>query len=237
MNETIELMLSHSSVRRFTEEPIADEDLQAIISAGRAASTWKNFQSYSIIVVRSTEKKEALHALTPQPAILQADTILLFVGDHNRASKAAELHQAHFDAKGTENLLISSVDASLAGQNAMLAAESLGYGGVFIGMIRHAAREIADLFRLPDYTYPLFCIALGRPNQHFPVKPRLPHEAVVFEEEYQEQGVETIIAYDQVQSDYAGARQKETWSERLVAQFGQAEYPETKALLKEKQLL
>lgn len=237
MNETIDLMLAHSSVRRFTDEPMSDADLQAIISAGRAASTWKNFQSYSIIVVRSKEKKEALHALTPQPAILQADTILLFVGDHNRASKAAELHQAPFDAKGTENLLISSVDAALAGQNAMLAAESLGYGGVFIGMIRHAARDVADLFKLPDYTYPIFCIALGRPNQHFPVKPRLPQESIVFEEEYQEQGVEAIVTYDQIQSDYAGARQKETWSERLVAQFGQPEFPETQTLLKEKHLL
>lgn len=237
MNETIELMLAHSSVRRFTDEPITDEDLDAIIRAGRAASTWKNFQSYSIVVVRSKEKKEALHALTPQPAILQADTILLFVGDHNRASKAAELHQITFDAKGSENLLISSVDAALAGQNALLAAESLGYGGVFIGMIRHAARAVADLFKLPDYTYPVFCIALGRPNQHFPVKPRLPQEAIVFQEEYQEQGVETILAYDQIQSDYAGARQKETWSERLVAQFGQAEHPETRTLLHEKHLL
>ncbi len=57
MNETIDLMLNHTSVRRFTEEPIESEHLQAIISAGRAASSWKNFQSYSIIMVQSEEKK------------------------------------------------------------------------------------------------------------------------------------------------------------------------------------
>lgn len=65
MNETIDLMLSHTSVRRFTEEPIEAEDLQAIISAGRAASSWKNFQSYSIIVVQLEEKKQALYDLVP----------------------------------------------------------------------------------------------------------------------------------------------------------------------------
>lgn len=182
-------------------------------------------------------EKEALYELAPQPAILEANVILLFVGDHHRASQAARLHHSEFDARGGENLLISSVDASLAGQNALLAAESLGYGGVFIGMIRHAASEVAALFHLPDFTYPIFCIALGKPNQDFPVKPRLPHEAVVFDEEYQEQGVDTIVAYDQVQSDYAGARQKESWSERMVSQFGQEEYPATKTLLKEKGLL
>lgn len=237
MNETIDLMLRHTSVRRFTEEPIVAEDLQAIISAGRAASSWKNFQSYSIIVVQSEEKKQALYDLVPQPAILQAQAILVFVGDHNRASKAAQLHGSDFDAKGTENLLISSVDASLAGQNALLAAESLGYGGVFIGMIRHKAMAIAELFNLPDYTYPIFCIALGRPAQNHPVKPRLASETIVFQEEYVEQGGEVIQAYDQVQTDYAGARQTETWSERLVAQFGQPEQPETRAVLEKNKLL
>ncbi|WP_373713024.1 nitroreductase family protein [Streptococcus sp.] len=237
MNETINLMKSHSSVRRFKDERIPDADLKAIIEAGSAASSWKNFQSYSIIVVRSEEKKQALYDLTPQPAILQADTILLFVGDHNRASKAAELHQEPFDAKGTENLLISSVDAALAGQNAMLAAESLGYGGVFIGMIRHSALAVAEVFALPDYTYPVFCIALGVPNQHFPVKPRLNLESFVFQEEYQEQSVETIQAHDAIQTEYAGARQTELWSERLVNQFKQEEQPETKVLLKKHKLL
>ncbi len=58
MNETINLMNAHTSVRRFTEEQISDKELRAIIDAGRAASSWKNFQSYSIIVVRSKEKKK-----------------------------------------------------------------------------------------------------------------------------------------------------------------------------------
>lgn len=188
-------------------------------------------------MVQSEEKKQALYDLVPQPAILQAQAILVFVGDHNRASKAAQLHGSDFDAKGRENLLISSVDASLAGQNALLAAESLGYGGVFIGMIRHKALAIAELFNLPDYTYPIFCIALGRPAQNHPVKPRLAAEAIVFQEEYVEQGMEVIQAYDQVQTDYAGARQTETWSERLIAQFGQAEQPETRAILEKNKLL
>lgn len=80
MNETIDLMLNHSSVRRFTEEPLVAEDLEAIIAAGRAASSWKNFQSYSIVVVQTEAKKQALYDLVPQPAILQAQAILVFVG-------------------------------------------------------------------------------------------------------------------------------------------------------------
>ena len=79
MNETINLMKAHTSVRRFTEEQISDEELRAIIDAGRAASSWKNFQSYSIIVVRSQEKKEALFELVPQEAIRQSSAFLLLL--------------------------------------------------------------------------------------------------------------------------------------------------------------
>lgn len=136
-----------------------------------------------------------------------------------------------------DNLLITSVDAALAAQNTLLAAESLGYGGVIIGMLRYCSEEVAELFRLPDYTYPVFGIALGVPNQQHAVKPRLPLEQVVFEEVYQEQDLSVVTTYDKVQADYAGARATDSWSERLAAQFGQPEQEETKKLLEKHKLL
>lgn len=172
----------------------------------------------------------------PQEAIRQSSAFLLFVGDLNRAQKGVQLHTEDFYPEGPENLLISSVDAALAGQNTLLAAESLGYGGVIIGLVRYAASQIAELFKLPDYTYPVFGIALGNPNQNHAVKPRLPYEAVVFEEEYREQDDSVIQAYDRVQTEYAGERAKETWSQRLAAQFGQEPNQAIDQLFKEKKL-
>ena len=46
MNETIRLMKSHFSVRRFKEEAIKEADLKEILSAGQMASSWKNFQCF-----------------------------------------------------------------------------------------------------------------------------------------------------------------------------------------------
>ncbi|HHG8035670.1 TPA: nitroreductase family protein [Streptococcus pneumoniae] len=205
MTETIKLMKAHTSVRRFKEQEIPQVDLNEILTAAQMASSWKNFQSYSVIVVRSQEKKDALYELVPQEAIRQSAVFLLFVGDLNRAEKGARLHTDTFQPQGVEGLLISSVDAALAGQNALLAAESLGYGGV--------------------------------PNQHHDMKPRLPLENVVFEEEYQEQSTEAIQAYDRVQADYAGARATTSWSQRLAEQFGQAEPSSTRKNLEQKKLL
>ena len=237
MSETITLMKSHTSVRRFKEEAIPQEDLNTILSAGQMASSWKNFQSYSVIVVRSQEKKDALFELVPQEAIRQSAAFLLFVGDLNRAEKGACLHTDTFQPQGVEGLLITSVDAALAGQNTLLAAESLGYGGVIIGLVRYKSVELAELFKLPDYTYPVFGIALGVPNQQHDVKPRLPLKNVVFEEEYQEQTAEAIETYDRVQTEYAGARATTTWSQRLAEQFGQPEPSSTRENLEQKNLL
>ena len=236
MSETITLMKSHTSVRRFKEEVIPQEDLNTILSAGQMASSWKNFQSYSVIVVRSQEKKDALYELVPQEAIRQSAAFLLFVGDLNRAEKGARLHTDTFQPQGVEGILITSVDAALAGQNTLLAAESLGYGGVIIGLVRYKSVELAELFKLPDYTYPVFGIALGVPNQQHDVKPRLPLEQVVFEEEYQEQTAEAIETYDRVQTEYAGARATTTWSQRLAEQFGQPEPSSTRENLEQKNL-
>ena len=87
MTETIKLMKSHTSVRRFKEQEIPQADLDEILTAGQMASSWKNFQSYSVILVRSQEKKDALYELVPQEAIRQSAAFLLFVGDLNRAEK------------------------------------------------------------------------------------------------------------------------------------------------------
>ena len=237
MTETIKLMKAHTSVRRFKEQALPQEDLTEILTAAQMASSWKNFQSYSVIVVRSQEKKDALYELVPQEAIRQSAVFLLFVGDLNRAEKGAQLHTDTFQPQGVEGLLISSVDAALAGQNALLAAESLGYGGVIIGLVRYKSEEVAELFNLPDYTYPVFGMALGLPNEEHEVKPRLPLHQVVFEEEYQEQTVDAIEAYDRVQADYAGARATTSWSQRLAEQFGQAEPSSTRKNLEQKKFL
>ena len=237
MTETIKLMKAHTSVRRFKEQEIPQADLDEILTAGQMASSWKNFQSYSVILVRSQDKKDALYELVPQEAIRQSAAFLLFVGDLNRAEKGASLHTDTFQPQGVEGLLITSVDAALVGQNTLLAAESLGYGGVIIGLVRYKSEEVAELFNLPDYTYPVFGIALGMPNQQHDVKPRLPLNQVVFEEEYQEQPVAAILDYDKVQADYAGARATTSWSQRLAEQFGQAEPSSTRKNLEQKKLL
>ncbi|WP_081166330.1 nitroreductase family protein [Lactococcus garvieae] len=238
MNETINLMMQHSSVRNFTDEKIPEEVLKTIIDAGRAAPNWKNFQSYSIIVVQSQEQKDAIFAHQPQKAIKNCAAFLVFVGDLNRAQTAVQMNGGAFQPEGVESLLITSVDAAVAGQNTLLAAQSLGYGGVMVGLIRDQSAELSKILELPDYTYPIFAIALGKAARVNPVKPRLPHDTVVFPEKYIHQDEEVIRQYDKLQDDYAGARRlNSTWSSRMADQWGKPEVSSSTENLKEKKLL
>ncbi len=99
MTETIKLMKAHKSVRRFKEQVLPQEDLTEILTAAQMASSWKNFQSYSVIVVRSQEKKDALYELVPQEAIRQSAVFLLFVGDLNRAERELDFIPIHSNPK------------------------------------------------------------------------------------------------------------------------------------------
>ena len=99
MTETIKLMKAHTSVRRFKKQALPQEDLTEILTAAQMASSWKNFQSYSVIVVRSQEKKDALYELVPQEAIRQSAVFLLFVGDLNRAEKEHDSIRIHSNPK------------------------------------------------------------------------------------------------------------------------------------------
>jgi len=199
---TIDLMRKHISVRKYTDEQIPENVLQEIIEAGRAASTWRNLQSYSIIVVEDQAKKDKLAEWTGMPYVAKCPAFLVFVGDLHRAAQCLP-EGDHVQAKGVEPLLVSSVDAALAAQNIILAAESLGYGGVFIGYIRNKSAEVAELLGLPEYTYPITGLCLGRPASSLkPAKARLPYNQVVFKDSYGPIDTAELHNYDKTQADY-----------------------------------
>ena len=108
MNETIRLMKSHFSVRRFEGRTTKEVDLKEILSAGQMASSWKNFQSYSVIVVKSKWKERSFYDCFLKRFANQMS--FPFVGDLNRAEKLQSNFMSRIYPEGVGNLLITSVD-------------------------------------------------------------------------------------------------------------------------------
>jgi FMN reductase (NADPH) len=239
MNETIRLLSSHQSIRKFTNEAVTEEQLGAIITAAQWASSSSNVQAYSVIHVTDEAKRQQISEWTGNQAhVVASPVFLVWCADLYRLRTAYGIHEDAAQAyTGTmENWVVATVDAALAAQNAAIAAESLGMGIVYIGGIRNNIQGVSDLLGLPKYTSPLFGMCMGYPDQNPGQRPRLPQQAVLHHNSYQTDGVlAQIQSYDQTTKAYiskrTGGKRTSTWSEDMSNKLKQPTRMNIKAYL------
>ncbi|HMP42460.1 MAG TPA: NADPH-dependent oxidoreductase, partial [Roseiflexaceae bacterium] len=187
-NDTLDLLLSHRSVRAYTDEPLPSGALPALIAAAQSAATSSNLQTWSVVAVEQADRKERLSLLAGDQAHIRACPLfLVWLADLSRLERVAsqrELPHAALDY--TEMFLLAAIDATLAAQNAVVAAESLGLGTVYIGGIRNRPLDVAAELNLPPRVFPVFGLCVGWPDPERPAvpKPRLPQAAVLHHESY-----------------------------------------------------
>ncbi|MEP2616139.1 nitroreductase family protein, partial [Marinobacter alexandrii] len=114
MNATIELLQSHRSIRKFTEQKIPRELLHELIRAGQCAATSNHVQAYSVIHVTNPENRQAIAELAGgQAYIADCSDFLVFCADMKRSTNAAERAGAEVVRGTTEQLVVASVDTAL----------------------------------------------------------------------------------------------------------------------------
>jgi len=189
LNETLDVLLSHRSVRAYLPEKLPEGTLETLVAAAQSASSSSNLQVWSVVAIQDPARKARLAALAGnQQHILEAPLFLLWLVDLHRLAALSKERNESAEALGYfESFLLGAVDASLAAQNAVVAVESLGLGAVYIGAIRNHPAEVAAELNLPPQAFALFGLAVGRPDPARPaeVKPRLPQEVVLFKEQYE----------------------------------------------------
>lgn len=216
MTPTIELLCAHRSIRAFTERAITAEQRSAILAAAQSASSSSFLQCSSIIRISDPALREQLVPLSGgQQYVAQAAEFWVFCADFNRLQQIcpqAELGLA-------EQLLLGCVDTALMAQNALTAAESLGFGGVFIGGIRNHIAEVTRLLALPQFVLPLFGLCLGEPAQDPTVKPRMPASLLLHENHYRPLDEAELARYDRELETYYQSRDShrrtESWSDHI----------------------
>ena len=163
-NETIDLLLAHSSVRQYQDKPVSQEVVDTILNCAQRAPTSSYLQSYTIIQVEDKEKRAALMEFSGgQKWLVNAPLVLLFCGDLHRDDQL--LHPADQNVLHNAELFTVAVsDASLVAQRAFIAAQALGLGGVIVGGVRNETAKMARLFDLPELVFPLYVLCLGYPE-------------------------------------------------------------------------
>ena len=227
-NAVLASLLSHRSVRRYTNQPLSAGTLERLVAAGQSAATSSNLQTWSVVAIQDHERKsEAARLCADQEFIRQAPLFLVFCVDLARLTEAS--HLANLPGEGLdyiEMFLMSVIDASLAAQNVAAAAEAEGLGICYVGAARNKPRELAALLHLPQRVFALFGMAVGWPDDsRAHIKPRLPQREVVHLETYQPHP-DAIDEYDAMMQEYYTLHQMRSpgpWSQRSAERVATVE--------------
>lgn len=222
MNSVMQTMLEHSSVRSFENKTIDSSLLERILQCGQAASTSAFIQAYSVIRIQDSDKRKKIaQAAGGQQWVIDAPEFLVFCADMKRIQYAC-----HKQNKGelpglTEHFMVSTIDTALMAQNVLLAAESAGLGGVFIGGIRNNPQVVCDCLELPELVYPVFGMCLGWPTHKMAVKQRMPLSTVLHQERYQAEAIpQQVDAFDEQMEEYYAQRsdnvKSSNWSQQTA---------------------
>ncbi len=222
-NDQIAHLLAHRSVRAYRPDPLPEGAIPTLIAAAQSAASSSNLQLWSVVAVEDADRRAKLAELAGgQKHIAQAPLILLWVADLARPHAIAT--DAGQPAEGfafLESFLVASVDAALAAQNAVVAAESLGLGTVYIGAMRNRPEEVAAVVGLPSNAAVVFGLVVGWPDGAAPasVKPRLPQAAVLHHERYALDQRIAWAAYDETSRAFQRSQGLEPvgWLAQLVA--------------------
>lgn len=197
MNPVLELIQQRRSVRAYAPTSLTDEEKEAILQAAMRAPTAGAMMLYSIIDVQDPALKQRLaETCDNQPFIATAPFILLFVADYQRwvdlyaaagCEERANLLGIPNRRPAEGDLVLALMDALIAAQTAVLAAQSLDIGSCYIGDVLENWEIHQQMFDLPQYTFPAALICFGKsaePPAANP-RPRFDSSFIVHQDRYQ----------------------------------------------------
>ncbi len=204
MNSTLQLIQARRSTRQYDPTPLTQAEKDAILCAAMRAPTAGAQMLYSIIEIEDQALKDRLvDTCDHQPFIAVAPYLLLFVADYQRWMDL-------FDAAGCEaragelgipprrpgegDLMLAMMDALIAAQTTVIAAESLGIGSCYIGDILENWELHQEMFALPRYTFPAALLCFGRPAEppQGKLKPRFDRKFIVHQNTYRQFDVQEL---------------------------------------------
>ncbi len=193
------------AIRRYTEEPVTDDQLATITFAATRAPSGSNRQGFRFLVLRDGERAQQAKALVGAAARTfwepkrSNDGYTEGSGADANSPKArmARLMDHYVDNFDTVPVLVlpclirhrgstPTEGASVypAMQNLLLAARGVGLGGVVTIFHSFVEAELRDLLNIPDDVFVAATVTLGHPaGSHGPVR-RKPLSQLVYEDRW-----------------------------------------------------
>lgn len=209
-----EAIYTQRSIRKFTDEPVSDADIEKILDAATRAPSGGNRQPWEFIVIRDPQTRKiigdyylkAFHEYKAR-VLKQAETL-----------PAAQEQVARWNRRGAPDVFAESIAtipvfillclnreklgvlhddpdnpgqipstyASIypAMQNILLAARGLGLGSVPTTLHCRYENEIKALLGIPEYIQTVALIPIGHPATRFGPTTRIPAKALTHYERW-----------------------------------------------------
>lgn len=226
-NDVIACLLDHRSVRGYRPDAVPPGTLETMVAAAQSAATSSNMQWTSVIAITDPAKKKVLAEIAGnQKHIEQCPLYLCWVADMTRNALISTEQKVEFETMPwLETFMVACIDVALAAQNAVVAAESIGLGTVYIGAMRNDPERVANLLGLPKQSFVVFglCVGYAADQAEGEVKPRLPQSIVVHRETYDGRDTDAERkAYDGEMAQFAARQemQASTWTQRVLNRLG-----------------
>jgi nitroreductase len=148
-------IMTRTSIRSFTDEPLTDSQIETLLRAGMAAPSAVNKQPWKFVVVKNNPLLRQIADSLPNTRLASAVCAIVVCGDMTKTLDGV----AH-------DFWIH--DCSAATENILLAAHALELGAVWAGIFPNPDRvdKLRGLIDLPETQIPLCVIAIGHPAEN-----------------------------------------------------------------------
>lgn len=162
----LDVIMTRTSIRAFTGEPVPQEQLEVILKAGMAAPSAINIQPWRFVVVTDQEKIADIFGKGPRSGMFTtAGAVIVVCGETSSMRKP--WGQPDAPEEKVENIFWYE-DCSAAAENILLAAHALGYGAVWTAGYPAMERiaPICEALSIPEGVLPLCIIPVGVPAEN-----------------------------------------------------------------------
>ena len=150
-------IMTRTSIRSFTSEPVTEAQIEQILRAGMAAPSAINFQPWEFVVLNDRAALDSLAGQLRYAKMLREAPLAIVVCGRTTWP----------DREGNERENIFWVDdCAAATENILLAAHALGLGAVWTAAKDERGEIVAKALGIPDGYKTLNVIAIGYPAEN-----------------------------------------------------------------------
>jgi nitroreductase len=197
--EVMEAIRDRRSIRRYDSRPVPQEIIDELLEAARLAPSTSNLQTWKFKVITDESTRKSLReAAFNQRFVENAPVVIVACADFNafgdRATRTLELLRTRAvrvslpmllrslrsgKAEDLEerNLTGAIINVSIAVENMVLAAVSLGLGTCWVRAFQ--AERVSEILSLPPEYPPLFLLPLGYPAEDPEARSRRPLDEIL----------------------------------------------------------